>query len=170
MNCGSGNWTVEGWVCTLTRTTNYPLIFGNNRGSFTTDALAITASNADSSPSYLDKFVFAWGSAGFSSPSAGTSALLVSNVTNSNGVWYHLAIVRNGTSIKMYRNGTEVASATVSAAATFNWGFNGSLAGGGNWDGAQGNWNGYLDDLRVTNGVARYTSNFTPPTQPFVTY
>jgi len=170
MNCGSGNWTVEGWVSTLTRTTNYPLIFGNNRGSFTTDALAITASNADSSPSYLDKFVFAWGSAGFSSPSAGTSALLVSNVTNSNGVWYHLAIVRNGTSIKMYRNGTEVASATVSSGATFNWGFNGSLAGGGNWDGAQGNWNGYLDDFRVTNGVARYTANFTPPTQPFVTY
>ena len=170
MNCGSGNWTVEGWVCTLTRTTNYPLIFGNNRGSFTTDALAITASNADSSPSYLDKFVFAWGSSGFSSPSAGNSFLLVSNVTNANGVWYHLAIVRNGTSIKMYRNGTEVASATVSAAATFNWGYNGSLAGGGNWDGAQGNWNGYLDDLRITNGVARYTSSFTPPTQPFPIY
>jgi hypothetical protein len=170
MNCGSGNWTVEGWVSTLTRTTNYPLIFGNNRGSFTTDALAITASNADSSPSYLNKFVFAWGSSGFSSPSAGTSALLVSNVTNSNGVWYHLAIVRNGTSIKMYRNGTEVASATVSAGATFNWGFNGSLAGGGNWDGAQGNWNGYLDDLRITNGIARYTANFTPPTQAFPPY
>ena len=170
MNCGTGNWTVEGWVCTFTRTTNYPLIFGNNRGSFTTDALAITASNADSSPSYLNKFVFAWGSSGFSSPSAGTSALLVSNVTNANGVWYHLAVVRNGTSVKMYRNGTEVASATVSAGATFNWGFNGSLAGGGNWDGAQGNWNGYLDDLRITNGVARYTANFTPPTQAFPPY
>jgi hypothetical protein len=169
MNCGSGNWTVEGWVSTLTRTTNYPLIFGNNRGGFTTDALAITASNADSA-SYNDKFVFAWGSAGFSSPSAGNSFLLVSNVTNANGVWYHLAIVRNGTSIKMYRNGTEVASATVSSGATFNWGFNGSLAGGGNWDGAQGNWNGYLDELRVTNGVARYTANFTPPTQPFPIY
>ncbi len=170
MNFGTGNWTIECWVYVSTRTTNYPLIFGNNRGSFTTDALALTASNSDN-VSYNDKFVIAWGSAGWSSPSAGNSQLLVANVTNSTGTWYHLAIVRDSsTSVKMFRNGTQVANATVSSGATFNWGYSGSFVGGGNWDGAQGYFNGYIDDLRVTAGVARYTTTFTPPTQAFPTY
>jgi hypothetical protein len=170
MNFGTGNWTIECWVYVSTRTTNYPLVFGNNRGSFTTDALALTASNSDN-VSYNNKFVIAWGSAGWSSPSAGNSQLLVANVTNSTGTWYHLAIVRDSsTSVKMFRDGTQVANATVSSSATFNWGFNGSVVGGGTWDGAQGNFNGYIDDLRVTNGVARYTTTFTPPTQAFPPY
>ena len=164
-DCGTSNWTIEGWVYITSRSTNYPLIFGNNRGSFTTDALAITSSNADSA-TYNDRFCIAWGSGAWTTPSLGSSVLLVANVANYNNNWYHLAVVRNGVFVKIYRDGLEVANATVSAGATFNWGYNGVLSGGGNWDAAQSYFNGYISNLRLVKGTAVYTAAFTPPTTP----
>ena len=67
----------------------------------------------------------------------------------------------------MYRDGTSVASTTISSSIVFDWGKLGSRIGGGNWDGAQSYFNGYIDDLRITKGVARYTANFTAPTTAF---
>jgi hypothetical protein len=164
-DCGTGDWTFEAWVFISTRTNSYPVVFGNNRGAWTTDALALTVSNADNA-AYNDKFVFGWNNGGFTSPSAGTSQLLVASSTNSNNTWYHFAVVRNGTSIRMYRDGVQVASATVSAGATFNWGYNGALLGGGNWDGAGSYFNGYISNARLVKGTAVYTSAFTPSTTP----
>jgi len=65
----------------------------------------------------------------------------------------------------MFRNGVQVANATVSSGATFNWNYNGALIGGGNWDGASGYMNGYVSNLRVTSSAV-YTTAFTPPTTP----
>ena len=66
----------------------------------------------------------------------------------------------------MYRNGVEVASATISSGASFNWGYNGALVGGGNWDGAGSYYNGYISNLRLVKGTAVYTAAFTPPSSP----
>ncbi|MEK7086203.1 MAG: LamG domain-containing protein, partial [Patescibacteria group bacterium] len=78
--------------------------------------------------------------------------------------WYHVAIVRNGTNFKTYINGVETHAQTVSAtlgdyAAPL-------VIGARSFDYAN-KLNGYLDDIRITKGVARYTANFTPPTAPF---
>jgi hypothetical protein len=155
LNMGTGNWTIECWVYILSRTLNYPLIFGNNNGSYTTGALALVNSNADSA-SYNDRFCL-------SVKDISNAPTLVASSTNSSNTWYHLAVVRNGTSLVMYRDGTSVASATISSGLGFDWGKLGSRIGGGNWDGAQSYFNGYMDDLRITKGVARYVTNFTPP-------
>jgi hypothetical protein len=159
LNMGTGNWTIECWVYILSRTLNYPLIFGNNNGSYTTGALALVNSNSDSA-SYNDRFCL-------SVKDHLNAPTLVASSTNSSNTWYHLAVVRNGTSLVMYRDGTSVASATISSGLGFDWGKLGSRIGGGNWDGAQSYFNGYIDDLRITNGVARYTATFTPPTTAF---
>jgi len=86
----------------------------------------------------------------------------------STSTWYHIAFVRNAGTLKMYVNGTQAASTTLTANIQTNttrklwlfgtWQNNPSNAGG---------INGYIDDLRITKGVARYTTTFTPPTAAF---
>jgi hypothetical protein len=81
--------------------------------------------------------------------------------------WHHIAIVRNGTgsgNVNIYFDG--VAQGT---AKTDSTNYNGALTawrvGSGNLD----DFNGYLQDLRITPGIARYTANFTAPTAAFPT-
>ena len=84
--------------------------------------------------------------------------------------WQHLAVVSNGTTIVVYRNGISVASAAASNDLD-NRGAITSVTQDFRIGARQTTnvlpLNGYIDDLRITNGVARYTANFTPPTAPF---
>ena len=76
--------------------------------------------------------------------------------------WYHVALVRNGTSWKIYRDGTEIASTTdADSLPDYTGGFQIGAENGGE------NFAGYIDELRITKGEARWTSNFTPPTAPY---
>ena len=81
--------------------------------------------------------------------------------------WTHLAIVRNGSgsnNVTLYVNGVSVATGTSSGTqATAQ-----SLFIGGDTAG-NGGFTGYIDDLRITNGVARYTTNFIPPASAAIT-
>jgi hypothetical protein len=92
-----------------------------------------------------------------------------SGVTFSTGVWYHLAVSRvysGGTcNDRIYRDGVYLGKVTytlsgASAAASEI----GRLGGS-----ADRYFNGWIDELRVTKGVARYTteSSFSPPVRAF---
>ena len=74
--------------------------------------------------------------------------------------WHHLALARSGNTLTPYFNG--VAGATASSSLPIYPLTDRVIVGGG-----FGFSNAYIDDLRITKGVARYTSNFTPPTAPF---
>jgi hypothetical protein len=73
--------------------------------------------------------------------------------------WQHLAFVNDGTDIKIYLDGTLVATKTGGSACGAP---STSLYIGVRSDNSLP-FQGYIDDVRITKGVARYTSNFTPP-------
>lgn len=78
------------------------------------------------------------------------------------GTWTHVALVRNSGAIKLYVNGTQ-AGVTLNNASQL--GFNAPAYLGANRP-SENNLNGYLDEVRIVNGKAMYTSNFTPSNSP----
>ena len=79
--------------------------------------------------------------------------------------WYHIAVVRSGNSWYIFQNGTQCGTTDTNAGTVND--FTASLsigtfdAGGG---GLPRWFNGWIDEYRVSKGIARWTSNFTPST------
>jgi len=89
---------------------------------------------------------------------------ITSGTTLSAATWYHVALVRNSGSSKMYLNGAQTGS---TYADTNNFTLTNTINIGRGNDG-NNVLNGYIDELRITKGFARYTANFTAPTSAFV--
>lgn len=140
-NFSSGDWTIEGWLYPNTVSGGQILLEN------TTD-----------------------GTGGLSIQMNGSAFLVYINSTAINAgtftasTWQHFALVRSGSTMTAYINGSSVgtSSTTPGSGATGLW--IGSRSGGSI------SLNGYIDDLRITKGYARYTSNFTAPTAAFPTY
>jgi hypothetical protein len=84
--------------------------------------------------------------------------------------WHHIAATVSGGTRRLFLNGTEANGITT----TLNDGYtqanslsNAFRVGRTQLSGYPNALNGFIDDLRITKGVARYTANFTPPTAEF---
>lgn len=77
--------------------------------------------------------------------------------------WYHIAIVRNGSTTTVYVNGTSVGTSTT---VTTNLS-TASMVIGMSAPSSAGFYSGYIDEFRVSIGIARWTANFTAPTAPY---
>jgi hypothetical protein len=152
---GSGNFTAEAWVYPAA-SPNQPIIMGqwDGVGGGTGLSWVITLSN--NSSRNLRFLVSTNGS---------TAADSVSSSPLTLNAWSHVALVRSGDVFTAYLNGTSAVSYTISAGASLFNAPNVITIGASST--ANSPFNGYIDDLRITKGIARYTANFTPPTAAF---
>lgn len=83
----------------------------------------------------------------------------------STSVWYHLSLVRDGSSWSIFVDGNKLGSSASSSATFPN--LSASLFVGAGTNGSGNYLNGWLDEIRISKGVARWSGNFSPPGSPY---
>jgi len=89
---------------------------------------------------------------------------MITGTRPSTGAWHHVALTRDGTTLRMFVNGSLHGSATTSSTGISQTQYPLLLGE----TGSRNALNGFIDDFRITLGKARYTSNFTAPTEEFL--
>jgi hypothetical protein len=148
---GSGAWTVDFW---LNRNGNSGAcgIFGQQNAAFTTASLSINAQFTGANVIL----------AGLGIGAAFISITSTTAISDSN--WRHIAFVRNGNDVNLYIGGSaEGGTATIAGSINDSgesWHVGRQAAAGTGYS-------GYIDEFRLSVGIARWTANFTPPINPY---
>ncbi len=143
---GTADFTIEFWV-RRTGTGSYPYVFDFRAGV----NAAVAYLYLRHSDSYKPQLSFSG------------SGLITSTAGLALNTWYHLAVVRSSGTTTLYMDGSSVGSASDSASYVAAPFYMGDYSGGGY------GFTGYMDNLRITKGIARYTSSFTPSTTAHLT-
>lgn len=144
---GTGDYTIEGWAY-LSNVTTLQTLMSKSLAGVPNLGWNIQV-NASS------KIIYA----------VDGSTILTSTTSMSTNTWTYFAVSRSGTATYLFFNGNLEATATNSTNLTNTTNLN---------IGADRNNTttinaGYLDELRITTGVCRYTASFTAPTSAFPT-
>jgi hypothetical protein len=152
---GTDNFTIDGWVYFISgpeTVATYHTILTYHQSSTAFWALRL----------YNNSGVIQWS---FLVNSTTPIIEVYSNVSGSlTGQWIHIALTREGNDFKFYQNGVQVGT-TVTDSSSIP-----SLSGYvriGSLDASTPFLNGYVDELRVSKNIARWTAGFTPPSLPY---
>ena len=136
---GTGDFTIEVWIYWNSIASGSAVMFGSGVGW----TLYIFPNNK-----------LQWGTISPQTP----ANLLQGNTVLATGRWYHVAITRQSGTVRMWLDGVLDGSVTDTSNYSAPGVVNIGISHSNNF------FNGYMDDLRITKGYARYTANFTPPT------
>lgn len=146
----TGDFTIEWFQYVLPGTQSFQRIFAIGTYLENNISIAVSQEGSDTSKQFI-----LW---------PGMSALVVESANYIN-TWVHFAIVRNGTSLKIYKNGTQIYSAPPNT-TDFNNTASVLRIGNESTVTTVAAFNGYITNFRWTKGEALYTANFTRPTAP----
>ena len=140
---GSNNFTLECWVYFKSTNPSLQIFLGQNNGN---------ASGASIDLRYSSSSITAYAF-------YGNSSVFVSGAASLN-TWHHVAWVRDGSTMRLFINGSQVGTDNISTNTINDSSVNfevGSVSGG--------NYllNGFLSNVRLIKGQALYTQNFIPP-------
>ena len=148
---GTGDFTIEWWMNPDSSQNSTSAIFY----FFSGVSYFIAHNNLTAYPNVITVYVDNYG---------GGTRVLTGTTTLSSGTWYHVAITRYSGVWNLYVNGILQGSTYTNSAEPVP-----SSAPLYIGSGPSTGFKGYLQDFRVTKGIARYTTNFTPPTTAFLT-
>ena len=144
----NSDWTHEFWIYLNSNSTATRIIFTQYTGQVVDGRCVIQYINS------TGKIMWFIGISG---------ANITVDVAMSKGAWHHVALTRSGNDYKLFVDGT--AGATGSSSQDLESSVNTILGPSGFSTQGQGI-DGFIDDLRFSKFV-RYTSDFTPPSEPF---
>lgn len=98
---------------------------------------------------------------------ANSANRITGSTTVTTNTWHHFELGRSGTSTKMFLNGVQEGS-TYSDSTNYTVGTSRPMFGASGTDsGTAFEYTGWMQEIRVSKGVCRHTSNFTPPTRMY---
>lgn len=89
---------------------------------------------------------------------------ILGTLTAAANTWHHIALVRDGNTFRAFLNGADDGTLAISGTV---FDHNGPFSVGRFGDFITNTFDGHIDDLRLSQGVALYTAAFTPPTNAF---
>lgn len=150
INFQSGNFTIDWWEYVTSSSSASRFCSFNSNTTYGGLLLGYQGSQV-----YIGSQVNSWDLV--------SGASMFNNTLNT---WVHWAIVRNGNTLTSYKNGTQFAQVAISGSIGY---FSSTPSAIGDYrDGDHSYFIGYIDEFRISN-VARWTSDFSVPTAPYIT-
>ena len=145
---GTGDFTIEWFQYATDGGNPYPRIF--SIGSNPSQSIAVSEEGNDSLRAF-----YLWVS--------GANLIESANYT---GAWIYFAVCRSGSSLRIFKNGTQIGSTLLNNTTNFNNTSSALCIGNETSPLTIAAFKGYITNFRWTKGVALYTSNFTRPSAP----